>query len=383
MNRPGLILVLMDGISSERFAATRGRLPHLDALARQGLLVERLGADRNANSMPARAGILTGRDARDHGVYSNAVLERGRFRPAAPQDLRGDSLIEAAREAGLRVASLGFGLVRPDSCDWYLSPWWEDGARRAKALTAPTLASGETDREALFRGAANDQRLLHEAAGLIEREAPELVLLELNTPDYCLHVHGDDEALVTWSLELVDAQLGSLLARLEACGRRADYHLGVVSDHGHALVERALVADRLLPGAVLQCDGGLLLVACDDLRRIRENDATLAEHGVTRLEASDFLPAEGPRLQVYRAPAGTSFEPAHKHRDHEASIAAPRYVSTHGLGPGARSDERFAILQGPGVAPGRLEWLDSLALHPRLAALLGLESRGEPGVEEG
>ncbi|TMO21749.1 hypothetical protein CWC28_21325, partial [Pseudoalteromonas sp. S4492] len=52
MSRPGLILILMDGISSQRFAETRARLPHLDALARDGLLIERLGADTNANSMP-------------------------------------------------------------------------------------------------------------------------------------------------------------------------------------------------------------------------------------------------------------------------------------------------------------------------------------------
>lgn len=372
MQRAGLILVLLDGVSSERFAATRERLPHLQALARRGLLIERLGADTNANSMPARAGILTGRDARDHGVYSNAILEEGRFRPAGPQDLRGESLAETARRAGLGVASLGFGLVHPESCDWYLSPWWEDGARRAKGLTTPPLAAWEAEREALFRGAANDQRLLHEAAELIEREAPELVLIELNMPDYCLHGHGDEEALVTWSLELVDAQLGSLLARLEACGRRDHYHLCVVSDHGHGRVERALVADRLLPGAVLQCDGGLLLVACEDEARIRDHDALLREHGVVRLEAADFVPADGPRLQVYQAPAGMSFEPSYKHRDHDRLVAAPRYVSTHGLGPGARSDERFAILQGPRVTAGRLDYLESTALHPRLMALLGL-----------
>lgn len=56
MSRPGLILILMDGISSQRFAETRARLPHLDALARDGLLIERLGADTNANSMPGASG---------------------------------------------------------------------------------------------------------------------------------------------------------------------------------------------------------------------------------------------------------------------------------------------------------------------------------------
>lgn len=394
MSRPGLILILMDGISSQRFTETRARLPHLDALARDGLLIERLGADTNANSMPARAGVLTGQPAQVHGIYSNGIhcpgaasdtdchgtganATAGHFRPAAVEDLRGETLLEAAREAGLRVASLGFGLARPESCDWYLSPWWEEGALRAKGMTAPRLNHWDARNDALMRAMSNDQQLLNEALSLIERETPELVLLELNTPDYCLHVHGNDDALVDGALMMVDAQLGSLLAGLAAAGKREAYHLCVFSDHGHAPVQQALVADRLLPDVALQCDGGLLLVACEDGERQREQAARLAEFGVMPLEATDFLPPDVNHIQLYQAPPGMSFEPACKHAHHAELVAAPGYVSTHGFGPGATSDQRFAILHGPSVAPGERLELESLALHPRLRQVLGLPPLGE------
>ncbi|QWN38212.1 alkaline phosphatase family protein [Cobetia sp. 4B] len=416
MSRPGLILILMDGISSQRFAETRARLPHLDALARDGLLIERLGADTNANSMPARAGILTGQPAQVHGIYSNGIYSNGihcpgaetetefasatgtetdrdshasdasatagHFRPAAVEDLRGETLLEAARAAGLRVASLGFGLARPESCDWYLSPWWEDGDLRAKGMTAPRLNHWDARNDALMRAMSNDQQLLNEALSLIERETPELVLLELNTPDYCLHVHGNDDALVDGALMMVDAQLGSLLAGLEAINKREAYHLCVFSDHGHAPVQRALVADRLLPDVALQCDGGLLLVACDDDERQREQAARLAEFGVTPLAASDFLPPDVKHIQLYQAPPGMSFEPACKHAHHAELVAAPSYVSTHGFGPGATSDQRFAILHGPSITAGERLELESLALHPRLRQVLGLPPLGEASTPQ-
>ncbi|NHI01073.1 hypothetical protein OJHNALOF_02107 [Oceanimonas sp. MB9] len=367
-----LIVVLLDGVGASLFAHYRHRLPHLHHLAQEGCLVQRLGADANANSMPARAGMLTGVNASRHGIYANNLWNGQHFPPACAEDLCAPTLAELARRQGKTVASVGFGMVGADDCDWYLSPWWEDGCRRAKALERPDMHALSGAAESLTRVAANDHRLLQQAWQLLERHQPDLLLLELNSPDYCQHILGDDRELVAWSLELVDAQLGSLLTRLRESGLADQYRLAIVSDHGHAPVQTALVIEHIIPGANAHCDGGLLFVAYRSAAELDDIGSKLLAHGVTRLDGSQYLPAAHTgQLAVFVAPSHTSFEPAAKHTGN-AAVARPKYVSTHGMGPNHAEDERIAIFAGPGVPARHIPWADSLSVTPTLARLLGI-----------
>ncbi|WP_157953650.1 alkaline phosphatase family protein [Zobellella maritima] len=367
-----LIVVLLDGVGADLFALYRHRLPHLHGLAQGGTLVQRLGADANANSMPARAGMLTGVDATRHGIYANNLWNGQHFSPATAVDVRVPTLARLARSQGKTVASVGFGLVSADDCDWYLSPWWEDGCQRAKALDTPGIHPLAGSTESLTRVAANDHRLLQQAWQLLEQQHPDLLLLELNSPDYCQHVLGDDRELVAWSLELVDAQLGCLLTRLHESGLASQYNLAIVSDHGHALVETTLVIEHIIPGVNAHCDGGLLFVAYQGAAELDDIDTRLSAHGVTRLDSLPYLPTtHTDRLAVFVAPKNTSFEPASKHAD-SASTAKPKYISTHGMGPDHAEDERIAIFAGPGIPVQQISRADSLAVTPTLARLLGI-----------
>lgn len=368
-----LILILLDGVSASLFEQYAHRLPHLQALTETGLLIQRLGADANANSMPARAGILTGVDATQHGIYANNLWNGQHFPPAQASDVRVATLARVARAQHKRVASVGFGLVSADDCDWYLSPWWEDGCQRAKALSAPGLHSLSGGSESLTRIAANDHQLLQQSWQLLKHQRPDLLMLELNSPDYCQHLLGNERELVAWSLELVDAQLGCLLSRLRESGLASEYNLAIVSDHGHALVETALVPEHIIPGVKTHCDGGLLFVACNNPAELDSIDTRLSAYGVTRLDNPAYLPATHlEQLAVFVAPKNTSFEPAAKHAGN-APTARPKYVSTHGMGPAHPDDERIAIFSGPGVPERQIiSRANSLTVTPTLAQLLGI-----------
>lgn len=367
-----LIVVLLDGVGASLFEQYRHRLPHLHGLAQRGTLIQRLGADANANSMPARAGILTGVDATRHGIYANNLWNGRHFPPATAADVRVPTLARLARSQGKTVASVGFGLVSADDCDWYLSPWWEDGCQRAKALAIPGIHSLAGSTESLTRVAANDHRLLQQAWQIIEQQHPDLLLLELNSPDYCQHVLGDDRELVAWSLELVDAQLGCLLSRLRESGLDSQYSLAIVSDHGHALVETALVIEHIIPGVNAHCDGGLLFVAYHSAAELGDINTRLSAHGVTMLDNPPYMPmTHTDRLAVFVAPKSTSFEPATKHAG-SMPTAKPKYISTHGMGPDHADDERIAIFTGPNVSAQQIPWADSLTVTPKLAQLLGI-----------
>ncbi|WP_344961273.1 alkaline phosphatase family protein [Oceanisphaera sediminis] len=367
-----LIVILLDGVGADLFEQYRHRLPHLQQLARQGTLVQRLGADANANSMPARAGILTGVDATRHGVYANDLWDGQRFRPAAAGDLQAPTLARYARAQGKRVASIGFGLVSEEDCDWFLSPWWQDGCLRAKSLNSPDIHSLTGNNESLTRVAANDHRLLQQAWKILDEKRPDLLLLELNSPDYCQHVLGNDRELVAWSLELVDAQLGCLLTRLRDSDLDSQYNLAIISDHGHQQVETALVVEHIIPEVSTHCDGGLLFVKHDDATDMVGIGEKLAVFGVRALDNRSYLPTEKcDRLSVFVAPPHTSFEPAAKHGGSQPT-AKPRYISTHGMGPDQPGDDRIAIFAGPDVRPARLARADSLSVMPLLVRLMGL-----------
>ena len=367
-----LIVILLDGVGASLFEQYRHRLPHLQQLARQGTLIQRLGADANANSMPARAGMLTGVDATRHGIYANNLWNGQHFPPANAADVRAPTLARLARLQGKTVASVGFGLVSADDCDWYLSPWWEDGCQRAKALAIPDIHPLSGNTESLTRVAANDHRLLQQAWQILEQQHPDLLMLELNSPDYCQHVLGNDRDLVAWSLELVDAQLGCLLTRLRDSGLDSQYSLAIVSDHGHALVETALVVEHIIPGVNAHCDGGLLFVAYHSATELDDIVTKLSAYGVTRLDNPPYLPTTHiDQLAIFVAPKNTSFEPATKHAG-SAPTAKPKYISTHGMGPEHPEDERIAIFTGIGVPVQQVSRADSLTVTPTLARLLGI-----------
>src|SRR6202008_426555 len=98
------IVILVDGLSADYFAAHRGRMPHLADMAEQGLEVARLRSVGPATSRPGRASILTGVAADRHGIYGNQILDGAKFRSARADDLRAPTLARLATQAGRDVA---------------------------------------------------------------------------------------------------------------------------------------------------------------------------------------------------------------------------------------------------------------------------------------
>ena len=85
-----LIVLMIDGVSAEYFATSRGRLPHLSALAKRGLVVNDLRSEVLGTSLPGRTSILTGATADVSGIYGNKIWDTHRqdFRYANPYDVR-------------------------------------------------------------------------------------------------------------------------------------------------------------------------------------------------------------------------------------------------------------------------------------------------------
>ena len=405
---PRTLLILIDGVSADAVARHPRALPTLHALADRGLRVDRLASDVPATSLPGRVGMITGVPPAAHGVYGNLLLDGDAFRYASPDDVRVPTIAARARATGLDVASVGYAMARPEDVAAYRRGWWvgtmiqrardpeprpadawarivarDDADGRFAALaehgwpTGVIDLAGDDRLQYLVTALEGDRRNLRWAAALATAEAgPDLILAEILTPDSVQHVAGHDSPFSVWAMAYADMLVATLLQELERAGRLDDTRLLLASDHGHGPVTTALYPDRILPGYATSTEGGILYVAAAEGDRRDEAATRLAQHGVTPLAAQPFPDDVAPRLAAFLAPDGSAFESAPGAAPAGATSGPPSYPSTHGVRPGAASDERFLILAGPGVPRGTIERAAAADVEATLAALLGLAPGG-------
>ena len=401
-------LVMIDGLSSAAFDRRRADLPHLHALAEEGLHVREVACDLPATSLPGRTGLLTGVGPERHGIYGNYLFEGETVRYANPDDVRVPTLPRRAREAGRDVAVLGYGMVRPEDARTFRHPWWagemvqrardlapvpadegwlrtarhEDASGRLAALAAEGLPADVPDAYAgdrlhyLMAGVEGDRSMLRWTAGVLRQDPPpDLVVTEILVPDSVQHVAGQDHPFSVWSLAYADALVGTLASELRRSGRLDDVTLVVTSDHGHGPVQEALRPDVLLAGTPFATEGAVLHAFVANERGRRDVAARLAEHGVEAL-SGEHLPADvRDRVAAFLAPEGTVFERSID--GDRAPRGAARSRSAHGFAPGHPHDVRPLIARGPGVTPGTIERAAGADVEATLAALTGLAAAGE------
>ncbi|MEX2540806.1 MAG: alkaline phosphatase family protein [Trueperaceae bacterium] len=225
-----LILVMIDGVAADYLQRHRPNLPNLSALAEEGLLVERLASDVPATSLPGRTSILTGAPASEHGIYGNTIWDGELFRYANPDDVRTPTLPRRAMDAGLDVAAIGFGMVRPEDATVFRGAWWvnemlqrahdeepiradegwlrtsryQDASGRLAALAETGLAGEVPDAYAadrlhyLLSEPTGDRSMLRWSAGLATSDTPpDLLITEILAPDTVQHMPDRSTRSVT------------------------------------------------------------------------------------------------------------------------------------------------------------------------------------------
>jgi predicted AlkP superfamily pyrophosphatase or phosphodiesterase len=399
-----LMMIMVDGVSAEYFATCRERLPHLSALAERGLLVNNLRSEVLGTSLPGRTSIVTGVTADISGGYGNLIWDGERFRYFNPDDIRVPTLPARAQAAGLDVAVLGFGMIRPEDTAIFKPPWWigpviqrardthphasdlpwlrvyqhQDAGERFNRICReadfptdwPRAEAGSRVDQYLW-GLTSDYYALNWTGLLaVAADAPDLILTEFLTTDTIQHDTGYKSELSHWAIAQADAMVGALIQRLRRAGVEDQWNIVVLSDHGHSPIEQAIYPQNIIPGTVMHCEGSVLNVIPrgeDDRARIAE---ALAPYGVEPF-AVDYIPEDlRDQVAAFVAPEGMSFESGNS--EVNGPVGPPQAISSHGLRPGLPGDDRFAILAGPAVTPGVVESAEAAQIAPTLAALLGL-----------
>lgn len=400
-----LIVIMIDGISAHKFEEMRTYLPHLDALAKRGCQVKALTPEICGTSFPGRTSIICGTPPSEHGIYGNKIWDGDCFRWSNPYDVRVPTLATYAKQAGLDVANVGYGMVRPEDCHVYVSPWWvqdvmsrgrDQEAHPANALwtmegkaldpdqrlqglgiDTDSLVNPIADRsQTLQLGILADYQLLELAACLIESEqAPDLLLMEVGITDYYFHAYGMDHPLSELSIRAADSQVGMLIERLEQAGKLDDYNFAIMSDHGHAAMMDAVYCDRILPeNCQWSSEGSLLLVAPENEAMAEEVTQAMLAQGMEVFDKS-FIPTDLHNdLLVFACPEGEylSFEADLKQTGKVRGVS--KYKSNHGMRPNTPEDYRFCIFAGKDVEQQVIEFGEAIQLAPTLAKLLKIDT---------
>jgi predicted AlkP superfamily pyrophosphatase or phosphodiesterase len=406
-----LILIMIDGLGADHFSHYRHQLPQLDALAKQGTLIERLSPERSATSLPGRASIVTGVPSEQHGIYGNTIWDGGQFRYANSSDVKARTIVEQANQNGLSVANIGYGMVGPEHCQHYHPPiwahemlqasdngayddsnhvWnteialaenasWIDGLQHEGCCLELAGREYETQAEYLMSGQLNDQIIVDWCAALAaQQKSPDLILTEISMPDYFLHKYGCDSDLVQHSIKIADSQVGRLLDQLRLAGALDKTNIIVTSDHGFSDVKQTIHPDVILPQANMSCEGGILYVHFESKDQLSDISSALAKHQVLPLD-NQFLPADQRQeVAAFLAPENTDF-----HFDKCKTgrpVGGPHYRANHGFKPGHKADERFLVMAGPDIPVSIQPFAKAEQIAPTMAKLLSLPVNSYPRV---
>ncbi len=220
------VLISIDTLRADHvgaYGAGPGRTPVLDGLAAAGVRFENAISPAPL-TLPSHATLLTGLDPPDHGVHHNTLFRLGENVPTLATHLRQQGFATAAF-VGAFVLDARFGLAR--GFDVYDDQLALSGPTSGGAAVAERPANEVIDAALAWIAGAPDRYFLwiHLYDPHAEHRPPE---------PFASRFRAD---LYAGEIAFADAQVGRLLAAIEARWPDGASLVAVTSDHGESLGE--------------------------------------------------------------------------------------------------------------------------------------------------
>ncbi len=410
-----VILVSVDGLAGFYLDDPRAHMPTLKRLAAEGARASGLVCSFPTVTWPNHTTLVTGVTPARHGVIGNNYFDRQANKnvPLIPDPLfdkeqivKSPTIYDVAHQAGLKTAAIIWPATRNAPTLDFTVPDMKGNESWAQFGTARWLAELRQaglpiDRygpwvEQTGGGVQRDWLYVRMAAQLLEKHAPNLLLIHLVEVDHAQHRYGPRSGDAYWSVSYADDRLRDLVDAIDKSPLRDRTTLIVASDHGFFPIEldirpnvllrqRGLLGDDKQAAICVPQGGGCAVYILDDARRdeigrqLQQDFA--AVRGMQAVIAPDDFAAIGQPTRGQNphgadlwlaAESGFSFSGSQAGDD----VVVPRAAAggTHGYLPDQPDMLGTLVLHGFGIRAGaQLGKVTSLDVAPTMARLLGVE----------
>ena len=419
LSRGPLLVVSIDGLRPDyvREADRYGlRIPELRRLLREGASAAAVSGVLPTVTYPSHATLVTGVAPARHGILANRPFDPlGTNRDGwywYAEDIRARTLWDAAREAGLRTASVDWPTTVGARIDWNVPQVWRadtaDDAKLVRAVSTPGLLA-EAERAigpwpfGSTGSVERDRRKAAFSAWVLRAKKPRLHFAYFASLDEEQHRSGPGSPATLRTLEALDGVVGDLRRAAESVGTPT---IAVVSDHGFAhanqdlFLNEALRREGLLTrdamGRVREwraqawLAGGTVAILLKDphdafayarvdalLARLQAEPNSAIERVLTEDQARMDGGFPGAAFVVGLKPEATPMRPSSRSTALHP-VGASR--GEHGYLPENRDMDAAFLLAGPAVPAGTdFGRIDMRDVAPTLAARLGVLLPGAEG----
>ena len=248
-----VLMISVDGLKPEYIlnADAHGlKIPFLRSLMRDGAYARGVTGVWPTVTYPSHTTLLTGLSPAEHGIYNNLEFDpKNTFANAwywYAQQIRVPTLWQAAHEAGLSTASIGWPVsVGATAVDFLIPEYWRvarltdvdpSDALLLAAMSRPEglLQKMQARLGPYMRGndpsPPGDEIKTRYALDILKTQKPKFMTIHLSSLDEQQHGHGPFSPEANADLEVIDGQLAQLFAASRANDPKAIAL--VVSDHG-------------------------------------------------------------------------------------------------------------------------------------------------------
>jgi predicted AlkP superfamily pyrophosphatase or phosphodiesterase len=409
-----VLMISVDGLKPEYVldADAHGlKTPFLRSLMHDGAYARGVTGVWPTVTYPSHTTLLTGLSPAEHGIYNNLEFDpKSTFANAwywYAQQIRVPTLWQAAHEAGLSTASIGWPVsVGATGVDFLIPEYWrvarltdvdpsdalllaavsrpEDLLQKMQARLGPYMRGNDPS-------PPGDEIKTRYALDILKTQKPKFMTIHLSSLDEQQHRFGPFSAEANADLEVIDGQLAQLFAASRANDPKAIAL--VVSDHGFVqITHKVNLMQPFLSAGLLQSGGawkaqpwsgsGMAAVMLHDpadsqteskVRELLQAMKADPNNGIAEVLERDAIKQRGAfpdaaflivmKLGYYALADATS----------PLSSDVQGTLGSHGFSPQYPEMRAAFFIAGSGIAHGRdLGLIDMRQVAPTVAQLLGV-----------
>ena len=255
------VIIILDGFSSS-YLTRLGPESCLAGISEKGACCLTARSTYPTHTCTNHATILTGVGAAKHGVVGNDRLVEDGMSPVKniqPEMIRVPTLIQTASAAGRKTAFVS----GKDNMVTLFSEGLDIGVSDKRPTgylpAAPELTDSESNDEYFQYNMDLADWVFESLFTVLEREKPDLTVVNIPSADYIAHRFGPDSEETTACIRAADVQLGELYRKMEKAGMLEDTAVIITADHGMTPAEKAIPLTALsfmnFPAAGVVIDG--------------------------------------------------------------------------------------------------------------------------------